>query len=104
MAPRLEFADNPRLDRFEARSDGRVAGYVRYRRQGERVDLIHTEVLPQFEGRGIGGRLAAAVLDDARERGLSVIPTCPFITEYIEAHPAYADLVVPELRSRFAGR
>jgi predicted GNAT family acetyltransferase len=98
---KLEFADNPGLDRFEARTKGRVAGYVRYSLAGDRLDLIHTEVLPSFEGKGIGGRLAAAVLDDARERGLSVIPTCPFITEFIEEHPAYADLVIPELRSRF---
>lgn len=98
---KLEFADNPRLDRFEARTGDRVAGYVRYDLAGDRLDLIHTEVLPSFEGRGIGGRLATAVLDDARERGFSVIPTCPFIAEFIAEHPAYTDLVVPELQSRF---
>ena len=70
------------------------AGGLGYRDEpaGRRV-LIHTDVDPAFEGRGLGGKLAAAALDDARAAGLSVVPQCEFVAAYVERHPAYADLV-----------
>jgi len=89
----LRVLDNPAERRYEAFVGDQLAGIVTYRlRSGETV-FLHTEVLPAFEGRGIGSRLAAGVLDDARARGLSVVPRCPFIASYIRRHPAYADLV-----------
>lgn len=85
--------DNPAKRRYEAIVDGEVAGYVFYQeREGELV-LIHTEVAEEFEGQGIGSRLAAGTLDDIRARGLRIVPLCPFIKGYIERHPDYADLV-----------
>jgi predicted GNAT family acetyltransferase len=55
--------------------------------------FTHTEVDPAFEGHGIGSALAAGALDDARRRGLVVVPSCPFIRAYITRHPEYADLL-----------
>lgn len=86
-------ADNPARHRYEARCDDELAGFVDYRLRSGSIVLTHTEVFPQFEGRGVGGRLAAHALDDARARGLAVVPQCPFIGEYIRDHPDYADLV-----------
>jgi len=37
--------------------------------------------------------LARGALDSARERGLAVVPSCPFVASYITKHPEYADLV-----------
>ena len=48
---------------------------------------------PAFEGRGIGSQLATFALDDARARGLAVVPRCPFFAAFIGRHPEYADLV-----------
>jgi predicted GNAT family acetyltransferase len=89
----VQVADNPAKRRYEAVVNGEVAGYVFYQqREGELV-LIHTEVAEQFEGQGIGSRLAAGTLDDIRARGLRLKPICPFIAGYIERHPEYAELV-----------
>jgi predicted GNAT family acetyltransferase len=33
------------------------------------------------------------MLDDVRERGLSIRPLCPFVLVYIRGHDEYADLV-----------
>jgi predicted GNAT family acetyltransferase len=44
--------------------------------------------------------LARAALDDARTRGLVVMPFCPFVAGFIERHiEEYADLVAPEMLS-----
>jgi uncharacterized protein len=56
--------------------------------------MVHTEIEPEWEGRGFGSTLAAGALDDVRVRGLKVRPLCPFVVAYIRRHPEYADLVV----------
>ncbi len=90
----IRVVDDPGAARYQALLDGEVAGYAVYERQGNVVVFLHTEVEPDFEGRGVGSRLAAGALDDVRARGLAVVPRCPFIAAYIERHPAYGDLVV----------
>jgi predicted GNAT family acetyltransferase len=90
----LRVTDNRALERYEAYLGDELAGSVTYRLRPGRITFLHTEVEPALEGRGIGSSLAAAVLDDARERGLSVIPRCPFIASWIRRHPRYGDLVL----------
>ena len=97
----IEIADNPADRRFELTVDGQPAGFVAYRDHDGRRALVHTEVDPAFEGQGLGGKLAAGVLDQVRDRGEQIIPVCPFITSYIGKHPEYVDVVVPEMRGRF---
>jgi predicted GNAT family acetyltransferase len=84
--------------RYELLLEGKRIGLLAYRRRDNRLALTHTEVTPACEGRGFGGRLAAAALDDARREGLMVAPLCPFIARYIERHPEYSDLVAPQHR------
>lgn len=88
--------DAPDRSRYELDVDGEVAGFAAYR-DGDGVRVFtHTEVAEAYEGRGLGGELARSALDDARRRGIAVVPRCPFIRAWIERHPAYADLVTPE--------
>lgn len=87
-------SDAPERSRYELTDDaGEVLGHVRYRFDGDVLDLLHTEIDDGHEGEGLGGTLARGVLDDARGRGLRIRPTCPFIAGWIEKHPDYADLV-----------
>ena len=92
-AAELLVEDNQQERRYEARLGSEVAGFIAYRLEAGRITLIHTEVYPEFEGRGIASRLAAGALDDIRRRGLAVVPVCNFVRGYLERHPEYADLV-----------
>lgn len=58
--------------------------------------LTHTVVPPQYEGQGIGTELVKAVLEDIRQKGLQVVPQCPFVGAYIRRHPEWMDLVLTE--------
>jgi predicted GNAT family acetyltransferase/glutaredoxin len=91
-------ADSPEANRYELRLDGRLVGLAAYRRRNGRIAFTHTEVEPACEGRGLGSRLAAAALDDARRQGLAVVPLCPFIAYFIQRHREYEDLVAPGYR------
>ena len=61
------------------------------------MDLTSTFVPSSARGRGTGAMLAEAALLYAREHGLQVIPTCWYVGEYIEKHPAFAALLDPAL-------
>jgi len=89
----LTVVDVAEAGRYEARFGDEVAGFAEYTLDGERIVFTHTQVDPAYEGKGVGGNLARGALDDARARGLVVVPRCPFIRGWIARHPAYADLV-----------
>ncbi len=78
--------------RYEVTIDGQRS-LIQYRMRGDTIVFLHTEVPPALEGRGIAGHMARFALDDARARGLSVVPQCPFVASYIRRHPEYQDLV-----------
>jgi uncharacterized protein len=97
----VNVTDNPGASRFDVIVDGEVAGSAFYRLEDDALAFTHTEVDDRFEGQGLGSRLAAGALDEARARGLAVHPYCPFIRGYIARHPDYLDLVPEGERSRF---
>jgi uncharacterized protein len=96
-----EVRDDTDRSRFEVVVDDKRVGYMRYRRFPDRIDLIHTEIMPKHEGKGYGGVLIAGALDRAREEGLAVIPHCPFVREYIGRHPSALELVPASRRAEF---
>jgi predicted GNAT family acetyltransferase len=90
MAPDIKH--NPEHHRFEAAVDGHVAELT-YRRNGDRITLIHVGVPPELRNRGLGGALAKAALDYAAENQLKVIPLCPFVAAYIHNNSQYQQLL-----------
>jgi predicted GNAT family acetyltransferase len=100
-AAQITVADNADRERYEIRVDGKPAGFVKYRLRPELIELIHTEINDEFEGRGLGSRLISFALDDARERGLAVLPFCPFVNDYMQRHRQYVDLVPEGRRQDF---
>lgn len=76
----------PGAHRFEATADGH-AGRLDYSVQGDVLTIVHTEVDPALEGRGVAGALVRAVLDHARASGLKVRAACEYAASYLDRHP-----------------
>ena len=85
----MTVTDNPDQRRFELRVDGHLAELA-YRFDGDRMVLVHTGVPRELEGRGLGGELVRAAVDHAAERGIIVVPRCPFARGWLEKHPDVA--------------
>jgi len=84
--------DNPALYRFELDANG-VTVVANYQIAGNVITFTHTEVPPQARGGGIASRLIAGALRAARERGLTVVARCSFVSAYLAKHPEFQDLV-----------
>ena len=92
MAHEVRRNDDQR--RYELVIDDRVVGIADFDLvDGSTMVLPHTEIDRSERGRGLGELLVRGVLDDARARGVTVIPACWFVREYIEQHPDQEDLL-----------
>jgi hypothetical protein len=88
--------DNPSRHRFEIDlGDGEYA-FAEYNLLPGAIRFYHTLVPESHGGRGLGTILIKAGLGAARERGLKVIPICPFFRAYLKKHPEEQDIVDPD--------
>lgn len=93
MSAEIAVTDRPESSRYEITVAGDRVGLLTYRLAPGVITFQHAEIDRSMERRGLGSRLVAHALDDARTRGLAVRPHCPFVAAYIESHTDYADLV-----------
>jgi hypothetical protein len=51
------------------------------------LELQHTEVPRSGRGQGFGDALVRAALDHARQQGMRVMATCPYVQSWLRRHP-----------------
>lgn len=86
---------NERKHRFEIMVDGELAGFAHYDLSNGVASFDHTEVQPQFNGRGLATTLVKAAFDQVRaDDAWKIRAVCPFVATFVKRHPEYADLVV----------
>ena len=89
----VHVTDEPARSEYVATLNGVEAGIIAYQRGDGVIDLQHTVVRPEAEGRGVGSALMRHALDAARQSGERVIPTCPFVAAFLAKYPEYDDVV-----------
>lgn len=58
-----------------------------------RITVLHTEVLPKAEGKGLAKKLLEFMVNYARKNNLKVIPFCPFVLAQFKRNESlYADV------------
>jgi len=100
-AERIEVADAAERERYELSVDDEVVGFTAYRARPGLIAFLHTEIEERMQGRGLADRLIRFALEDARERGLAVLPFCPFVKAFIERHREFETLVPEAYRKQF---
>lgn len=90
----VEIRNVPERGRYEARVDGKLAGYSDYQLSDTVISFTHARVFPAYGHQGIATRMARISLDDARADGSRIVrAVCPFYVWFIETYPEYADLL-----------
>ena len=87
---------NDAASRYELYVEDVLAGTIEYRSEAGRLVLVSTVIEPAFAGQGLGSRLVAGALNDARARSEQMVPECDFVTAYVERHPDYQDVIVAD--------
>lgn len=91
--------DVPERERFEARDEAdALAGVLTYQLTGTIIAYTHTKVEAPFEGHGVGSALARTAMDDARAKGRTVVPICPFLKGWLDKHPEYENIAARTTR------
>lgn len=97
----IEVTDERDDGRYVITVDGEPVGFLSYELREGQIAMDHAEIDPAREGNGFGGELVGFALRDARERGLDVLPGCPFVRHYIAGHDEFRALVPEAVRGRF---
>jgi uncharacterized protein len=93
----MDVTDVPERRRYEALIDGELAGIAEYRASERIVTFIHTQVMSEFEGKGVASGLIRAALDDVRAQDKKVRAVCPFVKGFLDKHSdEYGDLVASQ--------
>jgi len=93
----FEVIHNESAGRFEAHLPEGVCR-ADYRRVGNTLHMVHTEVPREVRGRGVAGRVVEAALDYAQSQGLKVMPLCSYVRAYFQRHPERQGLLAPGSR------
>ena len=94
----------PERRRFTIALDDAVVGFAEYVHKGGRYYFAHTEIDPEFGGRGLGTILIQGAMDAMRAEDARIAPLCPFVAAWIVDHPDYDDLVDHELMAHIEAR
>jgi predicted GNAT family acetyltransferase len=101
MAPPQQVRDNEERKRFEIDLGDGTFAFAQYNLIPGKIMFTHTEVPEAHGGKGIGTALIRAGLAAARERGLKVIPICPFFAAYMQKHEEVQELLDETWRTKF---
>lgn len=79
---------------FQAVEDEIQAGLMTYSWAGNDKFIIdHTEVNPDFSGKGVGKLMVMDAVDYARANNIKITPLCPFAKSVFDKEPEIRDVL-----------
>ena len=90
----IELEDKGAKGRYVVHGPDGAEAEMTFTKVGDsRIIIDHTGVPDAFRGKGIGAKLVARAVEDARAAGKTVVPLCPFAAAQFRRHPEWADLL-----------
>ena len=59
----------------------------------DKIIIDHTEVNPGNEGKGFGKKMVLKAVEFAREKGIKIVPLCPFAKSVFDKTPEFRDVL-----------
>lgn len=79
---------------FYIGQNGDTVAKITYSKLGNTQLIVdHTEVSDELQGQGVGKKLVEHIVDYARNKGVKLIPLCPFAKSIIERDKSLQDVV-----------
>lgn len=88
----IPLVDNKEKHNFEFVVDNHRS-FIDYVIKYDHVYLIHTEVAPELEGRGVAAAMVTKTLEYIESDNRKIVPRCSYVLDYLERHPEWKRLV-----------
>jgi len=88
----IPLVDNKELHNFEFVVDG-YRSFIDYVIKYDLVYLIHTEVAPELEGKGVASAMVNKTLELLESENRQIVPRCSYILSFLERHPEWKKMV-----------
>ena len=59
----------------------------------DKIIIDHTEVNPGNEGKGFGKKMVTKAVEFTREKGIKILPLCPFAKSVFDKTPEFRDVL-----------
>ena len=79
---------------FYIKQDNEVLAQMTYVWAGtDRIIIDHTEVSDALKGKGAGKQMVAKAVEFAREKGIKIVPLCPFARSVFDKVKEFTDVL-----------
>jgi hypothetical protein len=90
----IQHIDNGERGAFFIEQEGALLAEMTYVWAAkDRIIIDHTEVNDRLKGKGAGKQMVSKAVDFAREKGISIIPLCPFAKSVFDKTPEFRDVL-----------
>lgn len=92
MEPKV--VHNPEAKRYELILEEKRIGLANYSLMPGERHFVHTEINPEYQGKGYAAVLMKEALEDVRKNSKDkVVPVCSYVVMYMKRHPETHDLL-----------
>ena len=85
---------NEKNGHFYVTVNGKTEAKMTFVFAGDKQIIIdHTEVNPENNGKGFGKKMVEKAVAFAREKGIKIIPLCPFAKSVFDKTPEFKDVL-----------
>ncbi len=86
--------DNGQKGKFFIEVDSKSVAEMTYVWAGtDRIIIDHTQVDEVLKGKGAGKQMVVKAVEFAREKGISIVPLCPFAKSVFDKVPEFRDVL-----------
>lgn len=94
MNEEVQLRINGKNGAFYIEIDGKQEALMTFVFAGDdKIIIDHTEVNPENNGKGFGKKMVEKAVEFAREKGIKIIPLCPFAKNVFDKTPAFSDVL-----------
>jgi predicted GNAT family acetyltransferase len=86
---------SPEQQKYSIAVDGKPVGFAEFADRGDQRVFYHTEIDPDFGGRGLATILVQEALDAARDDGKRIVPACSMVGTVLKKHPEFDAITDP---------
>ena len=94
MTEEVQLRINDNKGSFYIEVNGNQEAMITFIFAGEdKIIIDHTEVNPRNEGKGFGKKMVTKAVEFAREKGIKILPLCPFAKSVFDKTPEFRDVL-----------